>query len=105
MKQLTKEQQEQAVEIIEKFILVKESPSKYDPTYFINSAKAFLKSLKPKVYVCKIRSNEIYYLKEDCVGWCNYTNIAKGFSSIEEAREVLQILKKNKNCKYFIITE
>jgi len=102
MKELTKEQQQEILKMIEH--LSKED-ALMNKDYYIDKAKAFLQSLKPKVYVCKIRSNEIYYLKEDCVGWCNYTNIAKGFSSIEEAREVLQILKKNKNCKYFIITE
>ena len=83
MKQLTKEQQEQAVELIEKSIIDSGDYSKY-----IESAKAFLQSLKPKIYVCQNISGTFYYfsksvLNEDYV--CSI-NDAHRFDSIEDAR-------------------
>ena len=61
MKQLTKEQQEQAVELIE---LSLNQETLYDRMMYIQSAKAFLQSLKPKVYVCQNRCQVFYFFSK-----------------------------------------
>lgn len=106
MKQLTKEQQEQAVELI-KGLMQKNPMDNY-----IESAKAFLQSLKPKIYVCKIDEKEkIEYLQGFYANniflpqWNTSIGTAKQFNLFEEARELLNSIEKDDNFKYFILTE
>lgn len=104
MKPLNKEQQEQAIEIIEK---VSNEAPQGAYRYYVEKAQAFLNSLKPKIYICKISGCYLSYYLEHIDGftWNNDISIAKPFNSIEEAREVLDSIQKDENYKYFIITE
>jgi hypothetical protein len=107
MKQLTKEEQEQAVELIESIVSSTEKSSIYNRAAFIQSAKTFLQSLKPKVYIgCINPSYEIVFLehKEDEY-WCSVIEEAINFYSFDEARAALDSIEKDKDCKYFILTE
>ena len=84
MKPLTTEQQEQAVELIELGLKPETSGNRM---MYIQSAKAFLQSLKPKVYVCQNNCGFFYFfsksvLNEDfIIGESN----AHRFDSIEQA--------------------
>jgi hypothetical protein len=97
MKQLTTEQQEQAVELIERSI--HENQERY-----ILSAKAFLQSLKPKVYVCQNRYQFFYFfsksvLNEDFVVTESDAHI---FDSPEQA-EVFIDEYKNKDYPLYVV--
>ena len=102
MKQLTKEQQEHAVELIEKFSLGCQ-PSNYYKQ-FVKHAQAFLQSLKPKVYVCHLDDGDLYYFGDIDI-WELDIDESKSFNSIEEARTLLDSIEKYEGLKYFILTE
>ena len=101
MKQLNKEQQQQAIELISDL-------AENEPNDYIALAKAFLQSLKPKIYICQIRqANTIFFfsksiLNQDFVIDESYAHI---FNSIEEARIGLNDISKFDDFKYFILTE
>lgn len=103
MKQLTKEQQKQAIELIEGLIV------KNPMDNYIQSAKAFLQSLKPKIYVCQIRPEltrtSIYFF--DVVNAiCIEKKYAQSFDTIEQAREYKAKCEFNfPDYEHFIITE
>jgi hypothetical protein len=102
MKQLTKEQQEQAVELIEKSITENVSYKDY-----IESAKAFLQSLKPKVYVCSVTSGEISFYKTNPVNGNDYFTSdihSANTYNIEDAQDVKNRLLQSYN-NIFILTE
>lgn len=100
MKQLTKEQQEQAVELIEKSIT-----DAGDYSNYIESAKAFLQSLKPKYYVCMLTKGEIRYLTNDA-RLMKDKKLAFEFDNINDARIELQSLNFHyKHEMNFILTE
>jgi hypothetical protein len=102
MKLLTTEQQEQAVELIELSLNLE---TLYDRNIYIRSAKAFLQSLKPKVYVCNIDEDGLmFYLREDNLFDMDF-ELAKYFHEFDEARSVLDSIEKYEDNKYFILTE
>jgi hypothetical protein len=106
MKQLTKEQQEHAVELIE---LGLKPETLYDKMMYIQSAKAFLQSLKPKIYVCSIdKENYICYLGDKCIFYDEIES-ALIFDNIEDARKLMErtfiIPNKDDNIKLFILME
>ena len=101
MKQLTTEQQEQAVELIE---LSLNQETLYDRMMYIKSAKAFLQSLKPKVYVCQNNGGFFYFfsksvLNEDFVVTESDAHI---FDSPEQA-EVFIDEYKNKDYPLYVV--
>ena len=101
MKPLTTEQQEQAIELIER--VANDEPK----DYYYESAKDFLQSLKPKVYVCNNNHGSMFFfsksvLNEDFVITESDAHI---FNSIEDAREILDSIQKDDGIKYFILTE
>jgi hypothetical protein len=100
MKQLTKEQQEQAVELIERSIV--ENQGNY-----IQSAKTFLQSLKPKFYIgCVDASRDMVFLEhKENEYWNLDIREAINFYSFDEARAVLDSIEKDEDCRYFILTE
>ena len=107
MKQLTKEQQEHAVELIEKFSLGCQ-PSNYYKQ-FVKHAKAFLQSLKPNIYVCSIdEEHYICYLGDKCIFYDEIES-ALIFDNIEDARKLMErtfiIPNKDDNIKLFILME
>ena len=104
MKQLTKEQQEQVLTLVEH--LSKED-SFMNKEYYINAAKTFLQSLKPKIYVgCVDASRDIVFLEhQEDEYWCSIIERAINFYSFDEARTVLDSIEKDEDCKYFILTE
>ena len=106
MKQLTKEQQEQAVELIEKISTMPCHASYANNTNYVQSAKTFLQSLKPKIYIGCIDHSDMVFLenKEDEY-WCSDIDKAINFDSFDEARAVLESIKKYKAFRYFILTE
>jgi len=95
MKPLTTEQQEQAIDLIGK--LSNETMQINAPfAYYIQSAKAFLNSLKPKVYVCCLEVDNFVYLENlEKDYWCDDIQYAKSFNSIEEYRELISKVEKN----------
>ena len=102
MKQLTKEQQEQAVELITVL-------SEKERNDYIQLAKAFLQSLKPKIYVCSIdEENYICYLGDKCIFYDEIES-ALIFDNIEDARKLMErtfiIPNKDDNIKLFILME
>ena len=105
MKQLTKEQQEQAVDILER--VANDSPKEY----YYDSAKAFLQSLKPKVYVCEItESGKVKYLslaERNYSHWNEDVNEAIKYDSVEDARNMIKQLNEwhCNHVKAFILTE
>jgi hypothetical protein len=107
MKQLTKEQQEQAVELIESIVLSTEKSSIYNRAAFIQSAKTFLQSLKPKIYIGRVdASRDIVFLEhQEDEYWNSDIGDAINFHSIDEARAVLDSIEKDEDCRYFILTE
>ena len=104
MKQLTKEQQEQAVELIELSLNLE---TLYDRNIYIRSAKAFLQSLKPKCYVCIIHNNgKIKFWKDDYFETGNWSTSIEDAKVLElqEAHEVKdRFINANQNI--FILTE
>ena len=100
MKQLTKEQQEQAVELIERSIV--ENQGNY-----IQSAKTFLQSLKPKVYIgCLDEDSVMIFVKdENKDSWVDNIEQAKGFNEYDEAKAALDYVEKYQEYRYFILTE
>jgi hypothetical protein len=100
MKQLTKEQQEQAVELIERSI--RENQGNY-----IQSAKTFLQSLKPKIYIgCLEDDGIIIFLQHENENyWVDDIEQAKSFNEYDEAKISLDNIKKYKGNRYFILTE
>jgi hypothetical protein len=101
MKQLTKEEQEQAVELIELSLNLE---TLYDRNIYIRSAKAFLQSLKPKVYVCQNNCGFFYFfsksvLNEDFVVTESDAHI---FDSTEQA-EVFIDEYKNKDYPLYVV--
>ena len=103
MKLLTTEQQEQAVEILER--IANDEPK----DYYYESAKAFLQSLKPKIYVCSIdEENYICYLGDKCIFYDEIES-ALIFDNIEDARKLMErtfiIPNKDDNIKLFILME
>jgi len=104
MKQLTKEQQEQAVELIEKFSLGCQ-PSDYYKQ-FVKHAQAFLQSLKPKVYVGQIRQANTLFFYDNTNALCEDIEFAYSFDSVEQAQEYKAKCEINfPNFKHFILTE
>ena len=104
MKQLTKEQQEEMLKMIEH--LSKEDAF-INRDYYIDKAKAFLQSLKPKVYVCIIHNNgKINFWKDDYFetgSWSTRIEDAKVLE-LQEAHEVKdRFINDNQNI--FILTE
>jgi len=102
MKQLTTEQQEQAVELIEKFSLGCQPSGYYKQ--FVKHAKAFLQSLKPKVYVCQNRCQVFYFfsksvLNEDFVVAESDAHI---FDSLEQAEMFIDEYK-NKDYPLYVV--
>lgn len=107
MKQLTTEQQEQAIEIIEKFMLENENPDKYQ-SYLIGCAKAFLERVKPKIYIVLIgQANTVFFFSKSVLDldFVIDESDAHIFNSIEEARIGLNDISKFDDFKYFILTE
>ena len=101
MKELTKEQQEQAVDILER--VANDSPKEY----YYESAKAFLQSLKPKVYVCSVTSGEISFYKTNPVNGNEYFTSdihSANTYNIEDAQDVKNRLLQSYN-NIFILTE
>ncbi len=101
MKQLTTEQQEEMLKMIEH--LSKED-ALMNKDYYIDKAKAFLNSLKPKVYVCQNNEGFFYFfsksvLNEDFV--VNESD-AHRFYSIEQA-EVFIDKYKNKDYPLYVV--
>ena len=77
MKLLTKEEQEQAVQIIKN--LTQDSVQ----DFYYESAKAFLKSLKPKVYMCQIDEDKHIYFLNANRNWDLLFESAMFFDSIK----------------------
>jgi hypothetical protein len=109
MKQLTKEQQEQAVEIINDLLGQIESPWANDISY-IHSAKAFLQSTKPKIYVCQNVCGTFYYyskfiLNKEVINekYIKSLTDAHRFDSIEEAQEFIKYETKTDSSLYILI--
>jgi len=101
MKLLTKEQQEEMLKMIEH--LSKEDAF-INRDYYIDKAKAFLQSLKPKVYVCQNNGGFFYFfsklvLNEDFVVTESYAHI---FDSTEQA-EVFIDEYKNKDYPLYVV--
>ena len=101
MKQLTTEQQEEMFKMIEH--LSKED-ALMNKDYYIDKAKAFLQSLKPKVYVCQNRCQVFYFfsksvLNEDFVVTESDAHI---FDSPEQA-EVFIDEYKNKDYPLYVV--
>ena len=99
MKLLTTEQQEQAVEILER--IANDEPK----DYYYESAKAFLNSLKPKVYVCQNNGGFFYFfsksvLNEDFVVTESDAHI---FDSTEQAEVFIDEYKNNDYPLYVVI--
>lgn len=104
MKQLTKEQQEEMLQFIE--YLSKEDAF-INKDYYIDKAKAFLQSLKPKIYVCQLFGiGEIRFWKGAHISgalWVSEIEDAKSYSL-----EGAQLLKEELSNSYdniFILTE
>ena len=80
-----------------------------DYSKYIASAKAFLKSLKPKVYVCAINSqNEIVFVTEFNVipQFSNNIENAMTFESLDKAKNIKdEILELFDLTNFFILTE
>jgi len=103
MKQLTKEQQEQAVELIEKIFDTKTTNEHRE---YIQSAKAFLQSIKPKVYVGQIRQANTLFFYDNTNALCEDIEFAYSFDSVEQAQEYKAKCEINfPNFKHFILTE
>jgi Rad3-related DNA helicase len=102
MKQLTKEEQEQAVELIEKSIQDEGMYSEY-----IQSAKTFLQSLKPKIYIgCVDKDSVMIFLKDENKDYWRYDiEQAKVFNEYDEAKAALDYVEKYQEYRYFILTE
>jgi hypothetical protein len=85
MKQLTKEQQEQAVELITH--LSKETGNLMNKEYYIDKAKDFLHSMKPKIFVCQDICGTFYYFSKSVLNdnFVISINDAHRFDSIEQA--------------------
>jgi hypothetical protein len=99
MKQLTTEQQEQALDLIERSI-------GENQVNYIQSAKTFLQSLKPKIYVgCIDHSDMVFLEHKENEYWNSDIREAINFYSIDEARAVLDSIEKDEDCRYFILTE
>ena len=103
MKQLTKEQQEQAVELIE---LVLKPETLGNRMMYIQSAKAFLQSIKPKVYVGQMRQVNTLFFYDNTNALCEDIEFAYSFDSVEQAQEYKAKCEINfPNFKHFILSE
>ena len=102
MKQLTKEQQEHAVELIEKFSLGCQ-PSNYYKQ-FVKHAQAFLQSLKPKVYVCHNNGGFFYFFSKSVLNedFIIGESDAHRFDSIEQAEMFIDEYK-NKDYPLYVV--
>ena len=101
MKQLTTEQQEEMLKMIEH--LSKED-ALMNKDYYIDKAKAFLQSLKPKVYVCQNNGGFLYFfsksvLNEDFVVTESDAHI---FDSPEQAEMFIDEYK-NKDYPLYVV--
>jgi hypothetical protein len=101
MKQLTTEQQEEMFKMIEH--LSKED-ALMNKDYYIDKAKAFLQSLKPKVYVCQNNGGFLYFfsksvLNEDFVVTESDAHI---FDSPEQAEMFIDEYK-NKDYPLYVV--
>ena len=101
MKQLTKEQQQEMLKMIEH--LSKED-ALMNKDYYIDKAKAFLNSLKPKVYVCQNNGGFFYFfsksvLNEDFVVTESDAHI---FDSPEQAEMFIDEYK-NKDYPLYVV--
>jgi hypothetical protein len=101
MKQLTTEQQEEMFKMIEH--LSKED-ALMNKDYYIDKAKAFLQSLKPKVYVCQNNGGFFYFfsksvLNEDFVVTESDAHI---FDSPEQAEMFIDEYK-NKDYPLYVV--
>jgi hypothetical protein len=108
MKQLTKEEQEQAVELIESIVSSTEKSSIYNRAAFIQSAKTFLQSLRPKIYVGMVNINNLqFFYYEGCSSWVINPKDAYSFKSIDDAIKFKEkhCNEKDDNFRYFILTE
>lgn len=110
MKPLNEQQQKEAIELID--TLCSMPVDGWLSEDYIESAKDFLQSLKPKICICIIdEEEEIGFLQgfhnDNIVSpeWRPLIQLAKQFKSIEEAREVLNSIQKDDGFKYFILTE
>jgi hypothetical protein len=86
MKQLTKEEQEQVMRLVEE--LSQEDSSIINEEYYIYTAKTFLQSLKPKIYVCKKQCGTIVYFTKSVLNhdFVFHENEAHRFDSVEQAQ-------------------
>ena len=98
MKPLTTEQQEQAVEILER--IANDEPK----DYYYESAKAFLNSLKPKVYVCQNDGGFFYFFSKSVLNedFIIGESDAHSFDSIEQA-EMFITEYKNKDYPLYVV--
>ena len=101
MKELTKEQQEEMLKMIEH--LSKED-ALMNKDYYIDKAKDFLNSLKPKVYVCQNNCGFFYFfsksvLNEDFVVTESDAHI---FDSPEQAEMFIDEYK-NKDYPLYVV--
>jgi len=101
MKQLTKEQQQEMLKMIEH--LSKED-ALMNKDYYIDKAKAFLQSLKPKIYVCQNNGGFFYFfsksvLNEDFVVTESDAHI---FDSPEQAEMFIDEYK-NKDYPLYVV--
>ena len=99
MKQLTKEQQQEMLKMIEH--LSKED-ALMNKDYYIDKAKAFLQSLKPKIYVCQNRCGQFYFI--DNVGDpVPLEEDALKFETVEDAQNFIVENKINSHLTYVIV--
>jgi len=101
MKQLTKEEQEQAVELIEQ-----STTDLGDYINYIHSAKAFLQSLKPKIYVGQIRQANTILFFDRTSALTDDIQFAYSFIGIDAAKEFKDKCEINfPEYRHFLLTE
>jgi len=105
MKQLTKQEQEQAVELITDLVESTEKSAIYNRAEYIESAKAFLQSLKPKIYVCQNNCGFFYFFTKSVLNeeFALDESYAHRFDSIEQAQIFIDEYKEKDYPMYVVI--